>query len=257
MMGYVKIPNWIIEDNTMYDTTKKVLVTLMACTGSSGSICKSQQELAQITGFCRNTVSKALRELSERGLLLSTKRYRFSRAQNCVVRAASRYYVQRVERCIGGYTLVPRCLIAEDLTPAGFTAALYVYKLSGRKGRCCPSLRRFAKLCDHAKATVCRVLERLWRCQSIVRLYCRKVNGSLSCNSYYTSNHVGKNFSVRGGLKNEQPLSKKKDNDGSYLENREIGVFQFGNLPNFDDFSQLFWDGGAVRVCVTEEQFLA
>lgn len=260
MNGYVKVPNWVITDKNMYDSTRKVLFALIACTGSRGSFCKSHDELAAIAGLCRSTVSKALKDLEKRGLLITAYRYRYSPTIGRVVRKKSRYRLIGCDKCLNGYTLIPRRLLEDKMTPAEFTIALQVYRLSGRKGRCYPSLRRFAVICDHVKATICRAVKRLHSLQTVIRSHCKKRNHSASCNSYYPTCPViaGKKiFSRNGGLKFTHTIANKKIAEGSYLYKKEKGVFEFSTLTNFLDFPEFYWDGTGVRVSAADEQISA
>lgn len=261
--GYVAVPNWIISDKAMYDTTKKILVTMLAYSDRKKAFCKAQTELAQLSGCCRNTVAQAVGALSQRGLLFSTRRYYYSKRLGRFVRAKSRYILRS---CQPGrsYTLIPRSLLSDDLTPAEFVIALHIYRISGRTGRCCPSLRLLARLSDHAKATICRAVKHLQSRQAVSRLRCKKQNRAYSCNSYYPTDLVRKKprrkfISVTGGLNIEQPMVTKKITYGFTGLKTEKGVAQFGNMPKNPTFplsSGCFWqDGNAVRVSVTEEQF--
>ena len=260
--GYVAVPNWIIKDKAMYDTTKKTLVAMLAYSRKDGAFCKSQTELAEITGFCRTTIAQAISELSRRGVLMVTKKYYFSSRLNRIANAKNRYLLCRCSTTKGSYTLIPRSLLQEDLTPSEFTVALHIYRLSGRKGRCFPSLRRLAKLCDHAKATICKAVKRLWGCQAALRLRCKMVNRSYSCNSYYPTDFVraGKKWAGsdgRGGLKFRQhPVIKKITKDFTGLKTIN-GVDEFGNLPKNWTEEPMHWSGAGVLVSVTEEQFLS
>ena len=261
--GYVAVPNWIIFDKAMYDTTKKILVTMLAYSDRKRSLCKAHRELAELSGCCRNTVAQAIGELQQRGLLFPPRRYYYSKRLSRIVRAKSRYILRS---CQSGrsFTLVPRSLLQDDLTPAEFVIALHIYRISGRTGRCCPSLRLLAKLSDHAKATICRAVKQLQRRQAVSHLRCQKQNRAYSCNSYYPTDWVRKKFrrkylSVTGGLKFEHPMVTKKITYGFTGLRTEKGVAQFGNMLNFSDYFSLetgfYRDGTAVRVFVTEEQF--
>lgn len=260
LSGYVKVPNWIDDDTRMYDTTKQVLFALLARMGSRTTVCVSQEELAQRSGCCRNTVAQALRELRERGILFSTRRYYYSKRMGRVVRGKTRYYLRRMDG--GSFTLVPRELLKEKLTGAEFVAALHVYRLAGRKGRCCPSLRRFARQIDHAKSTVCSVLKKLRLCQVLCRNRCLKTNRAFSCNSYYPTAWVRKKaasnkFSTEGGLKFEQQQAIKKITVGSIERETKKGVGEFGKLTDFWEKclaeGQLYFDGVGVKVSVCDE----
>lgn len=260
LSGFVKMPNWIDDDAQMYGTTKKVLFALLARVGSGMTVRVSQEELAQYCGCCRNTVARALRELQERGILFSTRRYYYSKRLRRVVRGKTRYYFRRCDE--GSYTLVPRELLAEDLTPAEFVVALHAYRLAGRKGRCFPSLRRFARQIDRAKATVCRAVSRLHLRQVISRVRCKKANRAFACNSYYPTSWVrkGKVYKLsvsNGGLKNEQQQVNKKVTIGSIKRKKKKGVGEFGTLTKFWEKcleeGQLYFDGIGVKVSFCDE----
>lgn len=255
LSGYVKVPNWIDDDTRMYDTTKKVLLALLARMGSKMTVCISQEELAQYSGCCRNTVAKALRELREQGILFSTRRYYYSKRLGRVIRGKTRYYIRRSNE--GSYTLVPRELLAEDLTPAEFTVALHAYRLAGRKGRCYPSLRRFARQVDRAKATICRAVKKLHLRQVLSKAHCEKKNRSYSCNSYYPTSWVRKEsdsnvLASRGGLKFEQQQASKKITGGFIKREKKKGVGEFGTLTEFWEKcleeGQFYFDGTGVKV---------
>lgn len=258
---YVRVPNWIDNDTQMYGTTKKVLFALLARVGSGMTVRVSQEELARYCGCCRNTVAQALRELRERGILFSTRRYYYSRRLGRVVRGKTRYYLRRMNDG-GSFTLVPRALLEEKLSGGEFVAALHAYRLAGRKGRCCPSLRRFARQIDRAKATVCRAVSRLHLRQVISRVRCKKANRAFACNSYYPTAWVRKKTgsgisAVPGGLKFEQQQVNNKITVGSIKRKTEKGVGEFGGLTKFFEKcleeGQLYFDGTGVKVSVCDE----
>ena len=260
LSGYARIPDWIDDDLQMYDSTKKVLCALLTRVGSRMSVCISQEELAELSGCCRNTVAKAILELKERGIVFATRRYYFSKRNNRVIRGKTRYYIRRCDS--GAFTLVPRNLLAEDLTPAEFTVTLHTYRLSGRSGRCFPSLRRFAKQIDHAKATICRAIKKLHLRQVVSRVRCMKINCSFSCNSYYPIGWVRKGqyqkvSRVDGGLKNEHQHAITKITEGSIWRGNEKGVGQFGkiteNSEKFPEIRQFYFDGVGVKVSAGDE----
>lgn len=246
--GYVVIPNWIEGDRTMYDSTKYVLCALLSRACGRSSVRVSQCELAEDTGFCPNTVRQALRHLQERGIIFVTHSYYYSHALQRVVRAKSRYHLRRVQTP-GGYTLLPRCVLMRKLTGTEFAAALHLYRLSGRKGRAYPSLRGLAKRIDHGKASICRAVRGLHMRQLITREPCEKRDQAYACNSYYPVDWVRKRM---GGLNSEHPLGTKKDNDGLYRQEEEIGVREFGDLyknPLDWLYKSPFWfDGTGVRI---------
>lgn len=255
MSGYVKVPNWVDDDTRMYDTTRMVLFALFARMGSRMAVCISQMELVALTGCCRNTVAKALQELQERGILFSTRRYYYSKHLGRVVRGKTRYYIRRSSE--GSFTLVPRELLAEDLTPAEFTVALHAYRLAGRKGRCFPSLRLFARQVDRAKATICRAVKKLYLHQVLGRNHCEKASRAFSCNSYWPTGWVRKKAAqavcaITGGLKFEQQQAIKKITVGSIKRKREKGVGEFGTLTKFWgkylEEGQFYFDGTGVKV---------
>lgn len=262
MTGYVRFPNWVDEDHRMYDSTKKLLFA-MVCAAQSGSlrVRKSQEELASLSGLSRNTVRRALRELEQRGIVHSTRRYCYSRRLGRVVRAKSSYRLLGIT--LGGYTLLPRKLLEPETTPAEFVVALHLYRLSGRQGRCYPSLRHIARQIDHGKATVCRAVRRLQLRQIVSRLHCTKRCGAFSCNSYYPIGFVRRGTYRRhcaagGGLKFAHHPGMKKTTEGFYSKGDEQGVGQFGEIDNsgglFPWFRQLYFDGTGVVVSMPDEQ---
>lgn len=263
LSGYVRVPNWIDDDHLMYDSTKRVLAALLACAGSRMTALKSQEELAAMAGCCRNTVIKAVRELTDRGILFTTRRYRYSKRLGKTVRGKTRYHIRRCDR--GSYTLLPRELLPAGLTPAEFAMALHTYRLAGGKGRCFPSLGLFAGQTDHARSTVCRCMKKLHLRQIISRLRCRKQNRAYACTSYYPIAWVRKgparSLSPNGGslIFAQLPVINKITR-GFYSEGKEKGVGQFGNLYNSkapnSPFDQFFFDGTGVRVSAGEEREL-
>jgi len=259
LTGYIRTPNWIDDETQMYDSTKMVLFALLARTGSRMSVCISQQELADTTGLCRNTVAQALTQLKERGIVFATRRYYFSKRHNRVIRGKTRYHIRRCEG--GNFTLVPRSLLGNNLTPAEFVVALHAYRLSGRGGRCYASLRRFAKQIDHAKATICRAIKKLHLRQVVAHNHCLKRNGAFSCNSYFPTAWVRKGAfqksSDNGGLKNEHQQAIKKIAGGSIKRKEEKGVGQFGTLTEksekWPQIRQFYFDGVGVKVSFADE----
>lgn len=259
LSGYVQTPNWVIEDVQMYDSTRMVLFALLCRIGSRMSVCISLDEIAAMTHLSRNTVAKAIRELKERGIVFATRRYYFSKRHNRVIRGKTRYHIRRCEG--GNFTLVPRSILSEKVSPATFTVLLHTYRLSGRKGRCFPSLRRFAKQIDHAKATICRAIKKLHLRQFVNRQGCTKQNDAPSCNSYYPIGWVRKGAfrksSDNSGLKFEHQQAIKKITEGSIKRKEEKGVGQFGTLTEksekWPQIRQFYFDGVGVTVSFGDE----
>lgn len=253
--GYVVIPNWIESDRTMYDSTKYILCALLSRACGRSSVRVSQRELAEDTGYCANTVRQALQHLQDRGIVFVTRSYYYSHALQRVVRAKNRYHLRRVQMP-GGYTLLPRCVLTQQLTGTEFAAALHLYRLSGRKGRCFPSLRGFAKRIDHGKASVCRAIRSLHMRQLVTHVQCKKRNHAYTCNSYYPVDWVRRREAQlsdgMGGLKFEHLLGTKEDNEGFYRQGEEIGVGEFGEInknPLDWLYKSPFWfDGTGVRI---------
>lgn len=258
LSGYIRVPNWIMDDHQMYDSTKRVLFSLLACAGSGMTVRKSLTELSDISGCCRNTVIKAIRELEERGIVRATRRHYYSQRLERLVCGKNRYYIFRCGAG-GAFTLVPRELLAVCQTHAQFVIALHAYRLAGRKGRCFPSLRLFARQIDHAKSTVCRGVKRLHRLQVIIRSHCRKSNRAAACNSYYPTAWVrGRSVcACRGGSKFELLPVNNKITGGLYLEEKQYGVGEFGILHNLEasdwPSQALSWDGIGIRVSAPDE----
>ncbi len=260
MSGYIRVPNWIDDDHQMYASTKRVLIGLLACAGSGMTVRKSLTELSEISGCCRNTVIKAIRELEERGIVRATRRYYYSRRLEQLVRGKNRYHIHRCGAG-GAFTLVPRELLAMGQTHAQFVTALHAYRLAGRTGRCFPSLRLFARQIDHAKSTVCRAVKRLHSLQVLIRSRCRKSNGAAACNSYYPTAWVRKgSVCATGGSKFELHPVNNKITEGLYSEETQYGVGEFGILHNSKAYDRpiqaLSWDGFGIRVSVPDELVL-
>lgn len=258
LSGYIRIPNWIDDDRQMYDSTKRILFAMLACAGSNMACRKSLTELADMSGCCRNTVIKAIRELEDRGIVRTTRRHYYSRRLERLVRGKNRYYISRCGAG-GAFTLVPRELLAVCQTHAQFVTALHAYRLAGRTGRCFPSLRLFARQIDHAKSTVCRCVKRLHSLQVLIRSHCRKSNRAAACNSYYPTAWVRRRgASACGGSSKFElhPVNNKITGD-SYSEGKQYGVGEFGILHNSGashwPIQALSWDGIGVRVSTPDE----
>ena len=248
--GYFAIPNEIITDEAMYPSTKRVLCAMLAYSSRHSTIRKSLKELGRLSGCSEATVRKALAELERGGIVQRVRCFRYSCALSRPVYAKNEYRLVR-EKLRGSYTLVPRELLAAEVSHATFAVALYLYKTAGRTGRSWPSLRTVAKRTDLSKATICRALEALRRAQLLVRYFCVMANRAHSCNSYYPTAWVRPRqrdgarqgqtvFSLGGGLKFTQHPVINKIARAFIRRKREKGVCQFGNLHSFfeKDYSQ-------------------
>lgn len=239
--GYWRMPNSVIVDGTLYYSTKKVLSAMLAFCGRRGTVRKSVEELAALSGCCAATVQQALEQLEALGYIHKIHRWRYSRFFSRSVFDKNAYEINR-KKLDGSYTLVPRELLKADIPHSAFVVALYIYMKAGRTGRSWPSLRHTARQLDMAKATVCRAMELLRQLQITVRFWCQKANKALSCNSYYPTAWVrpGKTgtpslelFADTGGLIFDNHKVINKITEGFYFKEEDKGVGQFGNLYSF------------------------
>lgn len=264
MKSYVKVMNWIDDDAQMYGSTKHILVAMLLLAGGNQSFTCSQEELAKLSGYCRNTVRQAISELQRRGMLLIARRYGYSKRLKRIVRYKTRY---RLLGCNGnsGYTLLPSSVITAQLTALEFATALHIYRLAGRTKRAYPSLRRFARQIDRSKSGICRALRMLELRQIVNRNQCKKANRAYTSSSYYPIDWVRGDACREGGLKFEQPQVINKITGDCLRGENKVRFREFGSFTKyggaFDGFTrpaaisqQLYFDGTGVKVFAADEQ---
>lgn len=250
--GYFVLSNAIIRDKELSPAAKRLYATLLAYKGGNDKLCKTMDELCRLSGIdSRTTLCSCLKVLEAQGLIRKVRNYRYSMALKRVVYDANGYRVAPQDLSLG-YTLVPRSLLAADLTNTAFYYALEVYALSGRKGRSWLSLRRTASKLSMALSTVCHALGQFLHTQVVSKLRCLKNNRSYACNSYYPVDFV------RGGAsKNGQLLFINKITNGINSGKRKKVSANSAFLPNFEWLSwrdrPWHWDGKAYRVSAWDE----
>ncbi len=250
--GYFVMSNAIIRDKRLSPAAKRLYAALLAYKGGNDKLCKTMGELCRLSGIdSRTTLCRCLRELEGKALISRVRHYRYSMALKRVVYDANGYRVMPQDLS-QGYTLVPRSLLAADLTNGAFYYALEVYALSGRKGRSWLSLRRTASKLRMSLSTVCKALGQFLRTQAVSKLRCRKNNRSYACNSYYPVDFV------RGDApKNGQLFVINKITDGVNSEKRKKVSANSAFLPNFEWLSwqdrPWYWEGKAIRVSACDE----
>lgn len=241
--SYTVMANWVISDAQLYPSTKRVLFAMLSHCNRHDIVRKTVAELADLSHCCASTVGQALAQLEERGLIRKQRNYRYSRFLSRVVNDKSSYKIAR-SKLEGSYTLIPRSLLDLDITHSTFVAAMYIYKVAGRDGRCYPSLRLAAEQTDLSKATICRALAALRQLQVFVRRFCEKVNDALSCNSYFPTEWVR---SHGGCLNFSKHQVINKITLGLYLEGKVIGS---GGIRQIAQFAEDF----AVNLSAPKEQ---
>lgn len=187
--GYTAVSNNMITDPALSPSIKRVYITLLAYSGRSRVVRKTVAELSRLSHCSIATVQNAITVLSERGLVRKVRGYRKHKQLRRKVYATNAYLLADPDLS-GGYTLIPRALLAKGITHGTFLVALYLYMRSGRKGRSYPSLRRIAEELCLARSTVCLALTALRLCQVIYRNYCVKQDRTHACNSYYPTDWV-------------------------------------------------------------------
>ena len=187
--SYVAVPNTIITDPELYPSTKRVYVAMLAYKSRKGTLHKTVSQLAVRSHCSPSAVQQAIAELTSRGLVQRSRRYRYSAVLKRKIYASNTYTLAKRDLSTG-YTLIPRSLLTRELTHAAFLVALYLYMTAGRKGRAYPSLQHIADALYLAKSTVCVAIDALRLLQEFYRYHCRKENHAYSCNSYYPTGWV-------------------------------------------------------------------
>lgn len=77
--NYLNMPNWIITDPMMYSSTKRVLGAMLKYSSRHGTVRKSLEQLAALSGCSVSTVQHALEELEARGIIRRIRCFRFSK----------------------------------------------------------------------------------------------------------------------------------------------------------------------------------
>lgn len=245
--GYFVMANAMIRDKKMSPAAKRLYAALLAYKGGNDKLCKAMDELCRLSGIdSRTTLCRCLRELEGKALISRIRNYRYSMVLKRVVYDANGYRVAPQDLS-QGYTLVPRSLLAADLTNGAFFYALEVYALSGRTGRSWLSLRRTASKLCMALSTVCKALGQFLRTQVVSKLRCRKNNLAYACNSYYPVDFVRV-----GAPKNGQLLVINKITEEFNSGKRKKVSANSAVLPNFEWLlwpeKPWHWDGKAYRV---------
>lgn len=202
--GFIRVPNSLIMDKTMHYSTKEIYVRLLSHFWRGKKFQRSEEKLAKLTGYSRNTLRQAMRELEELGYIRRNHRYKWSAAIGRYVHDAAQYAF-----CIDlsdGYTVIPRSILSKELKPSEFVTLLELYHSAGNSGRCFPSLNALAQRLDTVKAAVCRCIRGLLHALTLNRLRCKKRNRAFASNSYYLIDHIFRG----GGIIFEQHSSIKQ-----------------------------------------------
>lgn len=266
--NYVVAYNRFILDRQLYPSTKRVFTAMLKYSSRHGTVRKTVEELAALSGCSPSTVQQAIEQLQEYGYIRRIRCYRYSVFYTRPVFDSNTYYIRK-KKLGDSYTLIPVELLTADISHAMFVVALYIYKTAGRVGRSWASLRAIARWADLSKATVCRALKVLKQLQLLASLLCIKANKAHSCNSYYPTSWVRpggvkcqkasgrKKVFAAGGLIFNKHQVINKITRSSIEREREKGVGEFGDLYNFwaknlfDDL--FFFDGTGVKVSACGE----
>lgn len=260
--GYCVIGQWVIADEQLYPSTKRVLAGMLSSAGRKLTLRKkSHGDIAALCHCSRSTVQQALRQLRERGLIKVKRRYHWSPSLGRIVYAASDYRISPAVR-EGRYTMFSRDVLTAKISHSAFVIALHHYCYAGREGRSYSSIRHTSHHTDLSHATVCRALRQLSVSQVLSILHCKKHDGGFACNSSYPIGWVRKqkadsSAAVGGSLIFSQPPGSKKDNEKLLQQKEYYGVGEFGDLYNIPGGwmpeSQFYFDGTGVRVSVPDE----
>lgn len=250
--GYIAVPNSIILAADLYPTDKKLFVAMLGA--SYGHRCrKTYDELVALSGLSRRTVATCLVRLEEAGLIQHKEHtYFWHDPLGRLVRGSNVYYLKKRDLS-EGYTLIPRSLLDNTLSPCAFVAAMEIYHQAGREGRSYGSLRHMAKILDMVKATVCRCLHQFRKSQAVSFIHCRySGKRSYACNSYYPVDFVRSGqFGVNGGLNVALPICINKITGDSIGKEKIYGVAQFGKIAKFEDHwvIEVFADDAPDDIC--------
>lgn len=232
--GYIAVPNSVILAKSLYATDKKLFAAMLSA--SYGHRCrKTYDELAALSGLSRRTVAACLVRLEEAGMITRREHtYFWYGPLGQLVRSANVYHLKKREPG-EGYTLIPRTLLGQDLSPSAFVAAMEIYRQAGREGRSYGSLCYMAKVLDMAKGTVCRCLRQFRSSQSVSFIRCRyRGKRNFACTSYYPVDFVRSGqFGVKGGLNIALPIVIKKITGDCVGKKKIYGVAEFGQFAKF------------------------
>ena len=179
-----KVPSSLIRCVALHPSARKIAAVLYAFRNSRGQVKKGLDELATLTGCDRKTVLASIRRLEDAGYLTTHRATRYDTKLGKLVHDRNLYTLNL--DFASGYTLVPYALLQYvTLTPAAFVVALYICQAAGATRRAYPSVNHIAGIVGIAKSTVCLALGVLKQVPLFLIQLCRKVNGALSCNSYW------------------------------------------------------------------------
>ena len=181
-----RLPERLAEDTKLSSYAKQLALVMFSYAGQrTGRLCKSQRELAKLSGLSVDTVNRKLRELEKaRYFTVRRKRAKRDRETGRITRGASEYICMVPQK---GYLLVPyrllRRLCGLGIHGASVDVFLYVYRIM--RDECAyPSfskIREKTGLADSTVRTVLKVLD----CVGLLYIErCRKRNGAYTSNSY-------------------------------------------------------------------------
>lgn len=178
-----KFPNEIAPDSDLNYTSKKVAAIMYRYRNCLGAYRKSLKGIANAGRLSVPTVRKALKLLERKGYVSHKRNYIYSKELKRVV------YDQTTYHCSldfsKGFTMVPCELLDFDLTPAQFTASLFIYQQMGNTNRAWPKINDIAETLHMGRVTVCRALSAIRSLGVFLVRHCIKRNGAYTSNSYH------------------------------------------------------------------------
>ena len=188
-----RLPERLAEDTKLTSYAKQLALIMFSYAGQrTGRFCKSQRELARLSGLSVDTVNRKLRELEKaRYLTVRRKRAKRDRETGRITRSASEYICVVPKK---GYLLVPyrllRRLCGLGIHGASVDVFLYVYRIM--RDECAyPSFSKIREKTGLADSTVRSVLKVLYCVGLLYIRHCRKRNGVFTSNSYLLLHDAG------------------------------------------------------------------
>ena len=176
------LPNNLITDIRLSYSARRLGAVLYSRRNALGSCRKSLKELAAISTLCKDTVRKAVAELTDVGYISVERRYVYSDEYKGYINDKSVYHCSL--DFTGGYTLVPRSIFDCDIQSSAFVIYLYLYYQAGNRKRAFPSIRDMVKHIGIACSTVCRALKILKTISQLLIWHCKGRDNKFRKNTY-------------------------------------------------------------------------
>lgn len=180
------VPNSLILNKSLTKSAKMLGIKMYAHRSLSGSMRKTQEELAKLSGIGISTIRKCMPELEKAGYV-NSKRHRYYDEATQTLRNSATTYELNLMELETGYTKLPRSLLKRKMTKSVFCVVAYLFCAAGHERRAYPSIKKIVEITGTGKSTVCLALQIIKKLPEFkVEAYITPF-GDFGENSYYLS----------------------------------------------------------------------